>query len=117
MSGLTLWRARRGQARGSRMPACERTQERSGIRNGLIENEAASRPRATKGRCTMCPACLANVGFITAGAASTSGLAALAVKRALWKWQEKLSTKRNWRRTNENRTNGTENTRKRIESV
>src|SRR5215468_4122121 len=99
MSGLTLWRARRGQTRGSRMPACERTQERSGIRNGLIENEAASRARATKGRCTMCPACLGNVGFITAGAASTSGLAALAEKRALLKWQAKLANKPNSRRT------------------
>ena len=57
----------------------------------------------------MCPVCLANVGFIAAGAASTGGLAALAVKRALLKWQEKSSTEGDLRRTNENRNNGTEN--------
>ena len=56
----------------------------------------------------MCPVCLANVGFIAAGAGSTSGLAALAVKRALFKWQEKSSTKGDSRRTNENRNNGIE---------
>ena len=64
----------------------------------------------------MCPACLANVGFITAGAASTSGLAALAVKRALLKWQAKLANKRNSRRTNEDRNDGTESRRERSES-
>ena len=57
----------------------------------------------------MCPFCLANVGFIAAGAASTSGVTALAVKRALFKWQEKSSTKGDLRRTNENRNDGTEN--------
>lgn len=57
----------------------------------------------------MCPVCLANVGFIAAGAASTSGLAALAVKRVLFKWQEKSSTKGDLRRTNESRNIGTEN--------
>jgi len=40
------------------------------------------------------------VGFIAAGAASTGGLAALAVKRALLKWQEKSSTEGDLRRTN-----------------
>jgi hypothetical protein len=57
----------------------------------------------------MCPVCLANVGFIAAGAVSTSGLAALAAKRVLFKWQEKLSSKGNLRSTNENRNNGIEN--------
>jgi len=36
----------------------------------------------------MCPACVAHVGFIAASAASTSGMAALAVKRALSKWRK-----------------------------
>jgi hypothetical protein len=39
----------------------------------------------------MCPACVANVGFIAASAASTSGFAALAVKKALLKWHAKPS--------------------------
>jgi predicted dithiol-disulfide oxidoreductase (DUF899 family) len=39
----------------------------------------------------MCPACVANVGFIAASAASTSGMAALVVKRALLKWHAKSS--------------------------
>ena len=51
----------------------------------------------------MCPACVANVGFIAASAASTSGMAALVVKRALLKWHAKSSSKRNSRRKNENR--------------
>ncbi len=63
----------------------------------------------------MCPACVAHVGFIAASAASTSGMAALAVKRALSKWWEKLSTKQNSRRKNENRNHGTENRRERSE--
>ena len=63
----------------------------------------------------MCPACDALVGFIAASAASTSGMAALAVKRALSKWWEKLSTKQNSRRKNENRNHGTENRRERSE--
>jgi len=56
----------------------------------------------------MCPVCVANIGFVMAGAASTGGLAALAVKRALLKWQKKSSTDRNSRRTNESRINGNE---------
>jgi predicted dithiol-disulfide oxidoreductase (DUF899 family) len=38
----------------------------------------------------MWPVCLANMGFVTARAASTSGLTALAVRRALLKWRGKL---------------------------
>ena len=65
----------------------------------------------------MCPVCVANIGFVMAGAASTGGLAALAVKTALLKLQAKLSNKRNSRRTSEDRNNGTENGRERRESI
>jgi len=65
----------------------------------------------------MCPVCLVNMGFITAGVASTTGLAALAVKTVLLKLQAKLSNKRNSRRTSEDRNNGTENGREGRESI
>ena len=41
----------------------------------------------------MCPACVANVGFIAASAASTGGMAALVVKRALLKWHAKSASR------------------------
>ena len=64
----------------------------------------------------MCPVCLANVGLVASGVASTSGLAALAAKRVLFKWQEKSSTKRDLRRTNESRDIGAKNTEERGQS-
>jgi hypothetical protein len=49
----------------------------------------------------MCPVCLANLAFIAAGASSTSGLAALAVKKFFSKPDRNHQT--NERRQNENR--------------
>jgi hypothetical protein len=64
----------------------------------------------------MCPVCVANLAFITASATSTSGLAALAVKKFLLKWKTTYQTKETEGGRNENRNNETENERQRSES-
>jgi hypothetical protein len=65
----------------------------------------------------MCPVCLANLAFIAAGAISTSGLSALAVRKfLLLKRQAKSLTERNMGR-NENGGNQIENGRRQSESV
>ena len=62
----------------------------------------------------MCPVCLANLAFIAAGAASTSGLSALAVKKFFSKPDRNHQT--NETRQDENRDNGTKNRQERNES-
>jgi hypothetical protein len=64
----------------------------------------------------MCPVCLASLAFITAGATSTSGLAALAVKKILLKSQTNHQTNETRGGRNENRNNETENERQRSKS-
>jgi hypothetical protein len=64
----------------------------------------------------MCPVCLANVGFIAASATSATGLTALAVKKDFAEMARKSSTKQTRGEEDENRNNGTENSRNRSES-
>jgi hypothetical protein len=64
----------------------------------------------------MYPVCLANLAVITAGATSTSGLAALAVKKISLKFQTNHQTNETREGRNENRNNGTENERHGSES-
>jgi hypothetical protein len=47
----------------------------------------------------MCHACIANMTLIAAGAGSTGGLAAFAMKQIFFKSRPKTSNKRNWRKT------------------
>jgi len=56
----------------------------------------------------MCPFCLANLAFIAAGAASTSGLTALAVKKFWFEPDRNHQTNEIGERQNENRDVGTE---------
>jgi hypothetical protein len=55
----------------------------------------------------MCPVCLANLAFITAGATSTSGLAALAVKKFFSKSNQLHQTNQPGQKQDENRDIGT----------
>jgi hypothetical protein len=60
----------------------------------------------------MCPVCLANLAFITAGATSTSGLVVLAVKNFIFETQNETGGEEN-----ENRNSRSENECKRGESL
>ena len=64
----------------------------------------------------MCPVCLVNLAFITAGATSTTGLTALAVKKFSFKPNRNHQTNETGQSQNENRNNETENGQKRNES-
>jgi hypothetical protein len=65
----------------------------------------------------VCPACIANLTLIAAGAGSTGGLAAFAMKKFFLKAERKHQTNEIGGEQNENRGNGTENRAERNESV
>jgi hypothetical protein len=62
----------------------------------------------------MCPVCIANAMLVVAGATSTGGLAAFAMKRFFFQPNRNLRT--NETRENENRDVGTENKQERNQS-
>src|SRR4029077_1421146 len=110
MPRFAIRRAHRGQAGCGRMSAGERTQARSGICDRLSEAQNI-RSNIDKRRRRMCPVCLANLAFITAGATSTSGLVVLAVKNFLFETQNETGGEEN-----ENRNSRSENECKRGKS-
>ena len=65
----------------------------------------------------MCPACIANMTLIAAGASSSGGLTAFAVKKFFWRAGRKHQTNEIGLEQNENRGNGTENRGERDESL
>jgi hypothetical protein len=65
----------------------------------------------------MSPACIANMTLIAAGAGSTGGLTAFAMKRIFFRADRKHQTNEIGGGQNENRNNGSENRVKRNESV
>src|SRR5436305_4818874 len=102
--------SRGSQTRGRRMSAGERTQARGGVCDGVTKRSS----EIDKRRRDMCPVCLANLAFMAAGASSTSGLTALAVKKFFSKPDRNHQT--NETRQDENRNNRTQNRQERNES-
>jgi hypothetical protein len=64
----------------------------------------------------MCPVCLANLAIIAAGATSTSGLSALAVKKLFFKPYRDYQTNEIGEKQSENRNDETENRQERNQS-